>query len=208
MWYSICFLLNLIFCFFVLFFFTSHLFFFLLFNFQFLFWKWYGMHLKRTRIFEINRPYVVRVNRDRWHVQRLIDNDIIEVSISDGTTGELLPDYKHIMVLVFMIRMGSLAFVKCFCVTCTAQVPGFLSLKFVLYHTLVVVQNLHGKWWSEYDFSWKTKLSFLKFLIIWSTNERHFVDKRLMTQFAQINETFHREPIFLNQMFFLVFSFG
>ena len=104
------------------------------------FWKWYGMHLKRKRIFEIHRLYVVRVFCEKRHVQRLMDNDIIEVSILDGTTGELLPDYKHIMVLVFMTRMGSLAYCGVLlCNMCGAYARFFkfkvcaISHRFVLF---------------------------------------------------------------------------
>ena len=52
-----------------------------------------------------------------------------------------VPDHGHFMVLVFMTRMGIWHTVVCFCVTCTARMPDFLSLKFVLYHIQLEIKH-------------------------------------------------------------------
>ena len=107
--------------------------------FNFFFFLGNGMHLKGKRLFEINWLYVVRVCCERGHAQKPTDNKKkFEVIISDDTTVELLLGHRHNMVLLFVVGMGSLACCLLLLLwTCNGRMPSFLSLKFVLYHTLL-----------------------------------------------------------------------
>ena len=61
---------------------------------------------------------------------------LFEVSISDGTTGNCCLVTSKLWCFCLWLGWRAWHIVMCFCVTCTARMPGFLSLKFVLYHTI------------------------------------------------------------------------